>query len=329
MAVVGEGGGGEVETTGAALAAAAAAAAAGEGEGGGLVGEGEGQQQQQQQQLPPLDAPHHWPAEHQERFGKADREWQQWFLDRDKDMTAAHTRRSQEVAPLRQALERWGPALQQMNTHPMMLLEQAVPMLHTLLAGTNEQKANLLLSLARDYGVNFGGPPEPTAEEDPFGFQKMLNSALNNRLGPVEQALQRLGGGLQGMHGQHQATQEAGAMRAIEEFRGATGDGGKPAHPYFDEVASDLLAMAQARSASGQPLDLAQMYEAACWANPPVRAKLQLAERTKATAEQERARKAARASGGLEGGGGGGGPEGQPKSTRDALKAAFAEHSAA
>ena len=81
-----------------------------------------------------------------------------------------------------------------------------------------------------------------------------------------------------------------------------------------------MLALAQAKSVAGQPLDIAQIYDSACWSNPSIRAKIQAAEnyktqQTQRKAEQERAAKAKTAAGSLAGGGGGG--KEQPKSVRE------------
>ena len=92
------------------------------------------------------------------------------------------------------------------------------------------------------------------------------------------------------------------------------------------EVYDEMLALAQARSATGQPLELSQLYDSACWSNPSVRAKMQAAETYKSQqaqrkAEQERAKKAKTAAGSLAGGGGGG--KDQPKDRRAVIEAAF------
>ena len=310
---------GQEPTEPTALPSTGDAMAAAMGEGGETPLEGAGEPPPE-----PLEAPQHWAAEHQTMFGTLPRDGQSFLLDRSKDMEAAHTRRSQEIAPFRQVSEQWAPYLGQLQATPAQMFNTLMQTEYQLRTGTNEQRMQILLGLARDYGVDFGGPPQPTKEEDPFGFQTMLGQ----RLGPIEQRLEQLGGGIQATQGAHQQVQVAAAGRTIEEFRGAKGADGKPAHPHFDEVADDILAMAQARSTAGQPIDIAKMYEAACWANPSVRAKLQVAERKSADAEQERRKKAALASGGLEGGGGGVTKGDQPKSTEEAMEKAYAALSA-
>ena len=87
-----------------------------------------------------------------------------------------------------------------------------------------------------------------------------------------------------------------------------------------------MLALAQAKSSTGQPLDIAELYDSACWANSSVRAKMAAAENFKnqqgqRKADQDRARKAKTAAGSLAGGGGGG--KEQPTDRRAAIEAAF------
>ena len=115
-------------------------------------------------------------------------------------------------------------------------------------------------------------------------------------------------------------------MQVIERFRIEKGADGKPAHPYIDELLDDMTALAQARAAAGQTPDIAELYEAASWSNPSVRAKVQAAQKaadrakTK-KADQERARRARTASSGLAGSGGG--TAAQPRSRREEIEAAY------
>ena len=270
----------------------------------------------------PLDPPAHWAAADQERFREADPKWQEWFLSRSKDMDAAHTRRSQEVAPLRNVLQQWGPTVQQWGADPVQVINGAMQAVYTLRAGTPEQKAGLIKQLAQDYGVSLDPPKQPSAEEDPFGVQAMIDQ----KLAPFSQQLQQMGGGMQQ---QQQAAQQAASqagMQVIERFRIEKGADGKPAHPYIDELLDDMTALAQARAAAGQTPDIAELYEAASWSNPSVRAKVQAAlkaaDRAKTKkAEQERARRARTASSGLAGSGGG--TAAQPRSRREEIEAAY------
>ena len=190
-----------------------------------------------------------------------------------------------------------------------------------LRTGTNEQKINILLGLARDYGVNMaqnGNGEPPSAEEDPFEIQQKIQAAV----GPIAQQMQQMNGNMQQQGYSQQQASLTAAQQNIEQFRNSKGSDGKAEHPYYSEVEQDMLAMAQAKQAVGQPLDIAQLYEQAIWSNASVRAKMQAAERhTSKQAEQQRQARAKVASGSLAGGGGS--QTEQPKGRREAIEAAF------
>ena len=269
----------------------------------------------------PLDAPHHWTVENQEMFRKLDPEAQSFLMDRDKVMEAAHTKRSQEIAPLRNAAEKWAPYLSQMQAEPSQVFDTLMQHEYGLRTGTNEQKINILLGLARDYGVNMaqnGNGEPPSAEEDPFGVTEKIQAAV----GPIVQQVQQMNGNMQQQGYSQQQASLTAAQQNIEDFRNSKGSDGKAEHPYYSEVEQDMLAMAQAKQAVGQPLDIAELYEQAIWSNASVRAKMQAAERhTSKQAEQQRQARAKVASGSLAGGGGS--QTEQPKGRREAIEAAF------
>ena len=273
----------------------------------------------------PLDPPEHWSLDHQKMFRELAPDAQSFLMDRSKDMEAAHTKRSQEIAPLRNATEKWSPYLTQLQAEPSQVFDSLMGYEYGLRTGTNEQRMNILLGLARDYGVDFaknGGPEAPSAEEDPFGIHSKIQAAVN----PLAEQVQSLTGNVQSQTANDQQSRLTAKEREIEEFRTSTGADGKAAHPYYAEVQGDMLAAAQAKSASGQPLDIAELYETACWSNPSVRAKMQAAENHSAQlaqrkAEQDRATRAKTAAGSLAGGGGS--STEQPKDRRAAIVAAF------
>ena len=125
-----------------------------------------------------VDPPTHWDVKHQEMFRKLDPEAQTFLMERSNAMEAAHTQRSQEIAPLRNAVSGWEPYLTQRNMEPAQTFQNLMQAEYTLATGTNEQKIGLLQTLAREYGVNLGGngPAAPTAEEDPFEIHKQIQS---------------------------------------------------------------------------------------------------------------------------------------------------------
>ena len=161
-----------------------------------------------------------------------------------------------------------------------------------------------------------------TIRSDPTGRQR-------RRSYPVVQQMQQMQAGMQQQADAGQGQHLQGIRRQLEAFRTETGADGKAAHPYFDEVVADMQVMAQANNLNGQSSDLAQLYEKASWSNASVRAKVQAAEKHKASldqrkTEQRRAKKARGATGGLSGGGGK--SKEQPRSLRETIEGAMDEH---
>ena len=279
--------------------------------------------------MPALAAPHHWPAEQQEMFGQLpERKWQEWLLERDRGMTASHTRAMQEAAPLRNLAEQWTPYLSRTGETVDRAANEALNFRYQLDTGTPEQRRRVIEDLAQRYGVSLAPDQEPSPEEDPFEIQKRVNAVVT----PLQQQVAQLTGGIQSQMAAQQAAAQQAAMREVQEFRDEKGKDGKPTHPYFDEVRTMMASMAQAEAAAGRTPDIATLYEQATWADPSVRAKRQLAEKKSAEAaarkaDQERARKARAAAGGL--GGSGGGAKAQPKTRAEQLAEAWDEASAA
>jgi hypothetical protein len=81
-------------------------------------------------------------------------------------------------------------------------------------------------------------------------------------------------------------------MQEVEAFASRLDDAGKPLHPYFDEVADDIVGLIQA----GQAADLQSAYEKAIWLNPVTRdkevARLNSAAAEKAKRAAEEAKRA-------------------------------------
>ena len=84
----------------------------------------------------PLAAPEHWSAEHREMFGKLDRDAQSFLMDRSREMEAAHTQRSQEIAPFRAAAEQWSPYLQSVGATPDRAFNSLMQLEYGLRTGT-------------------------------------------------------------------------------------------------------------------------------------------------------------------------------------------------
>ena len=79
---------------------------------------------------------------------------------------------------------------------------------------------------------------------------------------------------------------------AISQFKSEMDIHGKPKHPYFDELESDMAQLAQVDMANGKVADLSELYEKATWSNSTVRSKLLQSQQTETKKNQEQERQA-------------------------------------
>ena len=248
----------EILAEGAAEAESAASAGVGEGA------------------IEPLTAPEHWSPEHRATFDNLPADGQRFLAERHRDMEAAYTRASQEIAPLREVVGQYNGYFQQIGRSPEQMFRGLMEYDRALRFGTPPQKASAIKELADGYGVELGG----IAQGDPQDDTDPLQEAINERLNPFMQTMQSFAG----MQQQQQAAQQQALVQnttdQIGQFAGAKDAEGNAAHPHFDEVVDDMARMAQSERSSGRQPDLQNLYETAIWANPTTRAKLIAAHQT-------------------------------------------------
>lgn len=190
---------------------------------------------------------------------------------------------------------------------PESAVQQLLNTAYVLRVGSPEQKRQLLLQTAQQFGIDIT-PPEPS-DADPK-MQQLLNKI--NQLEGAMRARQR----------QEQNQLQAEIQTEIQAF--ATNS----EHAHYEEVKAHMAALLR----EGAAKDLQDAYDQACWARPDIRATLL----SKQNAEQEQKRKAdaklkaeqAKRKGvGLTGGPGNTGAAPGSQSLRSELEAAFASAS--
>lgn len=264
---------------------------------------------------PAVEAPAHWSLADREMFAKQTPEAQSWLMERSKAMEAAHTKRSQEIAPMRQTLEKWGPYLGQVGAAPEIAVDRLMNVEYGLRTGTQDEKRQILRELAQSYGIT--APQEGETPPDP-------------QIAELRREIQTLRGQSQ-QQTQSTEDQRVAQMEAsVQQFAEQRTEQGDLAHPYFGEVQGYMAAFAQHEIAAGKQPELGSLYDQACWASPTVRAKL-IAEQQKASADEqkqkqaEKVKQAKAASGSISGAGSGTANQQQktPETVDDAVKAAF------
>lgn len=228
-------------------------------------------------QVTARQAPKSWAKEQHETWGKIPKEAQDYIEHREKQMLDGLGEYKQYadfgrqietvVSPYKQMFDQSGIDV---NTGIKYLLNaQSI-----LSYGTTEQKTQEIRRIAQQYGVNLGAT-EQQAEIDPNV------KALQDQISQIQSGLTQ--------RQQHEMQQvQAKTLSEVEAFASDA------AHPYFDEVADDIVAMIKTGA------DLQSAYEKAVWANPVTRQK-EIARinkenvtqlREKAKTEAENARKA-------------------------------------
>lgn len=136
-----------------------------------------------------------------------------------------------------------------------------------------EQKKQLLVNLAQNYGIDLG----------------IKQDAVQQALSPLQQEIAQLRE--ERRREQHEAQQRAtqSASSEIEIFASETDEKGSLKYPYFDNVRSDMANLINSAAQSGRNLTLAQAYDAATWSNPETRT-LILAEQSKSKVSETQAK---------------------------------------
>ncbi|MGI9489342.1 MAG: hypothetical protein ACR2RF_26330 [Geminicoccaceae bacterium] len=234
---------------------------------------------------PELDAPAHWALEDQETFRALDPKAQKFLLGRSKDMEAAHTKRSQEIAPLRHAIDRWKPYLDKRGATAEQAFEALIAAEYTLSTGTEAQKREAYIKLGKDYGISLEEPKADGADQD------FLSADIQKAVQPLQEDLGKLRQSIAQREQMAQQSQADQSAEQVRQFRDAKTEAGDLAHPYFDEVQAKMTTLAQAEVASGNTPDIQSLYDDAIKLVPSVWAKLQAAQQHAAKKQQRREQK--------------------------------------
>ncbi|MYH58537.1 MAG: hypothetical protein F4145_11200 [Boseongicola sp. SB0675_bin_26] len=227
-----------------------------------------------------MEAPANWSSEHREMFSKLDLEAQKFLMDRSQAMEAAHTQRSQEVAPFREVADKWSGYMQQAQTTPALAFDSLMGIEYRLRTGTPAQQMDVLREIISAYGI---APPQ--TDDGGNVIEPVRDERVDGLMNEIQQLRQQ-------SHGDMQARQHAEMQRqqnTINDFMTAKNEDGTLAHPFFSDVEHEMTRLAQADHAAGKQPDIRDLYERACWSNPAVRAKLLEAEdRAKAEAARRK-----------------------------------------
>lgn len=267
-----------------------------------------------------LAPPNGWTAEAKAKWHELPAEVQQAALKREEDIAKFTSKTDEERSFGREMYRAVQPYMAQIQAEggtPVAAVQSLLNTAYVLRTGSPEQKRQMLLQTAQQFGVDLGIPqPEVPAEAAPI--LQYLNPVVE-RLGRLESTLTQ-----RDQVEQHQLQSEINTE--IETFAA------DPKHAHFQEVKAHMAALLK----EGAAKDLQDAYEQACWARADIRATLlaqqRVEEEQKRKAEARRkAEEAKRRSVSLTGGPGNTSAQSAPegRGLREELEAQFAAFSGA
>lgn len=251
------------------------------------------------------EAPQGWSSPARGEFAKLPPLIQQEVLRREDDFSKKITQQDDDRKLGQGMKETLNPYMHIITAEggtPITAVKELLNSAYILRRGTPQQKAQLILNTAKQFGVDLGVTQQPQGNELHAANQQIAQ--LKQRLDQWENTEKQKG--------------EATVQSQIKTFAS------DPKHPHFEQVQGHMAALLQ----GGVAKDLEDAYEQAVWARPELRSTLlaEQDEQRKAsdTAKAQAARKAGSSVAGSPGKAASA-PANKNLSTRDAIKAAMAE----
>lgn len=184
----------------------------------------------------PLEAPARWTAEQKAKFAAWPRDVQEAVIERNREIEADYTRKTQEAAELRRsaepilnAIKPYEPYLNQLapriGTTPDQMLANLVGVEYQLRTGDPQMKVQALYQIAAEYGIDLAAISrgELPAAPDPAYTQ------LRQSFGSLQQEVASL-------KQQRELEEQQRTFQAIQTFASATDEAGRPKYPHFERV---------------------------------------------------------------------------------------------
>ena len=297
---------------------------------------------------PAVEVPQHWAQADKDLIAKLPAEHRQAVVDRYKAIEAGYTPKLMRAAELEkqfagaeEVFKPYTETLRQRNQTPSDVVRAWAAVERGFLEGfedaqqgrPNQKGAQLVANLIRQYRV------------DPGDVAAILQGTQpanpNGAIALPPEVLQELNESKQwraNFEQKQQAEREAVAQRQIDAFAAEKDTRGNLAHPYFTELEPEIMRLARVDASERKPIDLADLYDRAAYANRETRKKLLDAQeaqaRQKALADRKaKAAAAQQASSSVTGSPGSGQSpsegRGRVRSLREELETSAAEYDAA
>lgn len=201
-------------------------------------------------------APKTWPTEMHEHWAKTPKEVRDYWAVREKQMLDGLEQYKEHAGfgkQMRDAVTPYAAMIQAQGVDAAGAVKALLGAHYKLSVSPPTQKAQYFAQLAQQYGIDIGSMHQGQEEQqqaDPVVRQ------LQDQLHELQQHIQ----------GQTQSALQSEQKRIASEVNAFASDA---AHPYFDDVADDMIPFLNAG------VSLQDAYEKAVWANPMTRAKEQ------------------------------------------------------
>jgi hypothetical protein len=233
------------------------------------------------EEVPTRPAPKTWPKEMHDHWAKTPKEVQDYWETREKQMLDGLDQYKADAGygkQMKDAITPYMALIQAQGIEAPQAVQTLLNAHYKLSVSSPSQKAEYFNHLAKQYGVDLAGiAPQQDGQPQIDPMVRQLQDELHN----IKQVI----------HNGNQEQINAERAKIQNEVNAFASDA---AHPYFDEVSDEIVAMLKSGA------NLQDAYEKAVWANPVTRqkeiARLQTEQektiREKAIAEAAAAKKA-------------------------------------
>ena len=238
--------------------------------------------------------PSTWSAKGKESFSKLPKHIQDEIIKREADIGKGISMYKQAAnygRSIGEAIKPYEAMIRSENSDPIKTVQSLLNTAYRLRSGTPQQRGQLVMQIAQQYGADLSQYPSANAENT----EKQEIPELQQYLNPLQEKINNLEQvyASQQQVAQQQTQQEA--VTSISGFQNETDEKGNIKNVYFDDVRNDMADQIESAERQGRQLSLDKAYETACWANPQIRSvKLTQANKKRKEEAQKKSKQASK-----------------------------------
>ena len=241
-------------------------------------------------------APQSWKPSTKAKWDKLDPEVRQEVVRREKQTTQVLNESAQArqiSTQLQQAVQPYMARLNSLNAHPITVVGNLLKSDHVLSQGTKAAKAQLMAKLITDYDIDLVTldtvlAGKPVADPVATQVEQIVQQRLAQSLAPYQQLLV-----------QQQQAEQAEQQRLASTVNSMATN---PKYPYFEQVRGEMADIIELSTKRGIPLSIEEAYNKAIQLDPVISKEVAAkVGHGKASAANQQAQRALRASSSVSG----------------------------